>query len=63
MPVERFGGSHSITFVAMVTIKPEHERDYIALVTAMTDTVLRKEPGTSLTSCTATRRSRTRISQ
>jgi hypothetical protein len=32
MPAERFGGSDLITFVATVSIKPEHEQDYVALV-------------------------------
>jgi hypothetical protein len=48
MPVERFGGSDAITFVATVTVKPENERDYVALVTEMIDTVTREELGTTL---------------
>jgi quinol monooxygenase YgiN len=48
MPVERFGGSDSITFVATVSVKPEHEADYVALMASITDTVLRQEPDTTL---------------
>jgi quinol monooxygenase YgiN len=48
MPVEKFGGSDAITFVATVTVKPEHERDYVALVTEVIDTVASEEPSTML---------------
>ncbi len=48
MPDDRFGGSDAITFVATVTIKPEHEEEFVALVTAMADKVQVNEPGTTL---------------
>ena len=48
MPDDRYGGSDTITFVATVTIKPEHEKEFVALVTATTNTVLGNEPGTTL---------------
>ena len=48
MPDPRYGGSAVITFVATVTIKPEHEEEFVALVTATVDKVLANEPGTIL---------------
>lgn len=48
MPNDRHGGSDAITFVATVTIKPEHEEEYVALVAAMADKVLANDPGTTL---------------
>ena len=48
VPDDRYGGSDAITFVATVTIKPEHEKEFVALVTATTNTVLGNEPGTTL---------------
>ena len=48
MPDDRFGGSDAITFVATVTIKPEHEEEFVALVTAMAEKIQVDEPGTTL---------------
>jgi quinol monooxygenase YgiN len=48
VPDDRYGGSDAITFVATVTIKPEHEEEYLALVAAMADKILANEPGTTL---------------
>ena len=31
MPDDRYGGSEVITFVVAVTIKPEHEEEYLAV--------------------------------
>ena len=48
MSDDRYGGSDAITFVATVTIKPEHEEEYVALVTAMAEKVQADEPGTTV---------------
>ena len=48
VPDDRFGGSEAITFVATVTIEPEHEAEYVALVTAMAEKIQVNEPGTTL---------------
>jgi quinol monooxygenase YgiN len=45
---DRFGNSDTITFVATVTIKPEHETDYLAIMAAMENTILTNEPDTLL---------------
>jgi quinol monooxygenase YgiN len=48
VPADGYGGADVITFVAMVTIKPEHEEEFVALVTTTVDIVLANEPGTIL---------------
>ena len=45
---DRYGGSDTITFVATVTIKPEHETEFVALMTVHENTVLANEPDTTL---------------
>jgi quinol monooxygenase YgiN len=45
---DRYGGSDVITFVATVTVKPEHEDEFVALHTATVDLILANEPGTTL---------------
>jgi (4S)-4-hydroxy-5-phosphonooxypentane-2,3-dione isomerase len=48
VPDDRYGGSDAITFVATVTIKPEHEEEYLALAAAMVELILANEPDTTL---------------
>jgi quinol monooxygenase YgiN len=45
---DRYGGSDTITFVATVTIKPEHETEFVALMTVHENMVLANEPDTTL---------------
>ena len=45
---DRYGGSDTITFVATVTIKPEHEKEFVALMTATENMILANEPDTTL---------------
>ena len=48
MSDDRYGNSDTITFVVTVTIKPEHEMDYVAMMPAMETTILANEPDTLL---------------
>ena len=48
VPGGRYGGSDVITFVATVTVKPEYEQEYVALVTATVEMILANEAGTTL---------------
>ena len=44
----RYGNSDTITFVATVTIKPDREKEYLAMMAAMENTILANEPDTLL---------------
>ena len=46
--VERGKDPATFTFVATVTLKPEHEDEFIALMTATVEMVLANEPNTTL---------------
>jgi quinol monooxygenase YgiN len=45
---DRYGKSDTITFVATVTIKPEREKEYLAFMAAVENTILANEPDTLL---------------
>lgn len=48
MPDEMQEGSAVITLVGTMTIKPEHEEEFVAYATSTVQTVLQKERGTIL---------------
>ncbi len=48
VPDDTQGGSAVITLVGTMTVKSEHEEEFVAYATSTVETVLQKEPGTIL---------------